>query len=155
MPVRVTMQNQKDLIAWAEPRMGVEAGCAPRETIALGVLDDAGEIHAVIWFNAFYSTYASLHIASNGGKRWATRAVLRTVFAFAFEHLKLTRLNFLVSVNNVAVQVLALKVGLRIEGTTRCGANDGSDGILFGMLAQECRWLPQHVKERINGKVNA
>lgn len=152
--MRVTMKNQKDLIAWAEPRMGVEAGHAPSETIALGVLDDAGEIHAVIWFNAFYATYASLHIASNGGKRWATRAVLRTVFAFAFDHLKLTRLNFVVSVNNVPVQVLALKVGLRIEGVARCGANDGSDAILFGMLAQECRWLPDRVKERINGEIS-
>ena len=153
--MRVTMRNQPELIVWAAPRMGVPEDQVPAETVALGVLDDAGEIHAVIWLNAFYATHASLHIASNGGKRWATRQVLRTVFAFAFGYMRLTRLNFVVSVNNVPVQVLALKVGLRIEGVARCGANDGSDGILFGMLAHECRWLPQHVKERISGKVSA
>ena len=145
------MQNQKDLIAWAEPRMGVEPGRAPSETLALGVLDNTGEIQAVIWFNAFYAQQGCLHIASNGRKRWATRRVLGIVFAFAFHHLGLKRLEFRVSVNNIPVQILALKVGLRIEGVARCGANDGSDAIVLGMLVQDCRWLPSHIREKING----
>lgn len=149
--MRVTMQNQKDLIAWAEPRMGVDAGFAPSETIALGVVDDAGEIQAVIWFNAFYGNQGSLHIASNGRKRWATRSVLGIVFSYAFHHLRLARLEFRVSVNNIQVQILALKTGLRIEGVARCGANDGSDAIVLGMLVQDCRWLPSHIREQING----
>ena len=149
--MRVTMQNQKDLIAWAEPRMGVEAGRAPPETVALGVVDDAGQIHAVIWFNAFYGSQASLHIATNGRKRWATRRVMGIVFSYAFDHLNLKRLEFRVSANNIPVQILAIKTGLRIEGVARCGANDGSDGIVFGMLAQDCRWLPSHIREKING----
>lgn len=153
--MRVTMQNQKVLIRWSEPLMGVAPGFAPPETIALGVLDDDDNIHAVIWFNAFYSSQASLHVASNGKRKWATRRVLRTVFAFAFHHLSLNRLNFVVSARNVPVQVLALKVGLRIEGVARCGANDGTDGILFGMLAHECRWLPEHVKDQNNGEIRA
>lgn len=149
--MRVTMQNQKDLIAWAEPRMGVEAGHAPPETLALGVLDDAGEIQAVIWFNAFYASYASMHIASNNERRWATRKVLGVIFSFAFHHLALKRANAWVSVNNVPVQVMALKLGFRIEGVARCGANDGSDAIMLGMLVQDCRWLPSHIREKING----
>jgi hypothetical protein len=149
--MRVTMQNQKDLIAWAEPRMGVEAGHMPPETRALGVLDDQGRIHAVICFNAFYGNQASLHVASNGRKLWATRKVFQVVFGYAFHHLGLKRLEFRVSCKNVPVQILALKTGLRIEGVARCGANDGEDGIVFGMLAQECHWLPPHIRERING----
>ncbi|SDX74117.1 GNAT family N-acetyltransferase [Roseicitreum antarcticum] len=149
--MRVTMQNQADLIAWAEPRMGVEKDMMPSETVALGVMNDAGGIEAVICFNAFYSTYASLHVASNGGRRWLSRKVLALVFGYAFTHLNLTRLNFLVPHHNIPVQVLALKVGLRIEGVARCGANDGSDGVLFGMLASECPWLPKRVKESKNG----
>ena len=149
--MRVTMQNQKDLIAWAEPRMGVEAGYAPPETLALGVVDDAGEIRAVIWFNAFYSTHASMHIASDGSKLWSTRKVWRIVFGFAFEHLKLTRLMLIIPYWNLPPQILALKVGFRFEGVARCGADDGNDGIIFGMLAQDCRWLPSHIREKING----
>ena len=149
--MRVTMQNQKDLIAWAEPRMGVEVGRAPPETLALGVLDDDGTIQAVVWFNAFYANYASMHIASNNARRWASRKVLGVIFSFAFHHLKLQRVNAWVSVNNVTVQVMALKLGFRIEGVARCGANDGSDAIMLGMLVQDCRWLPSHIREQING----
>ena len=149
--MRVTMQNQKALIAWAEPRMGVGAGHAPSETLALGVVDDAGEIQAVIWLNAFYATYGSMHIASNNGRRWASRKVLGVIFSFAFHHLGLKRVNAWVSVNNIPTQVMALKLGFRIEGVARCGANDGSDAIMLGMLVQDCRWLPSHIREKISG----
>lgn len=149
--MRVTLKNQPELIAWAAPRMGVEQGRMPSETIALGVLDEQGIIHAVICLNAFYGDQASLHIATNGRKRWATRAVFAVVFSYAFHYRKLKRLEFRVSCKNIPVQILALKTGLRIEGVARCGANDGEDGIVFGMLAQECRWLPPHIREQING----
>ena len=149
--MRVTMQNQKDLIAWAEPRMGVEAGRAPPETLALGVVDDAGDIRAVIWFNAFYSTHASAHIASDGTGSWSTRKVWKIIFAFAFDHLQKTRLMLVIPDWNIKAITFALKLGFKIEGVARCGANDGSDGIVFGMLAQDCRWLPSHIREKING----
>lgn len=152
--VSVTMRDQERLIRWAEPIIGVEPGRMPSETVALGVIDEADDLQAVICFNAFYSDYASLHLASNGRRRWLSRKVLRVVFGYAFEFRKLRRLNFVVSVNNIPVQVLALKLGLRIEGCTRCGANDGSDGILFGMLAEECPWVKQG-EVKGNGKVSA
>ncbi len=134
--------------------MGVEPGHMPSETVAMGVLDEAGEIQAVICLNAFYGNCASLHLASNGNKRWLSRKVLRVVFGYAFHFRKLRRLNFVVSVWNVPVQVLALKVGLRVEGYTRCGANDGSDGILFGMLAEECPWLSATREVMQDGQVS-
>lgn len=151
MKLRVTMQDQDGLIAWAEPRMGVEAGRAPPETIALGVLDEAGNIRAVIWFNAFYSTHASAHIASDGSREWSTRQVWRTIFGFAFDHLRKTRLMLIIPDWNIKAITFALKLGFKIEGVARCGADDGNDGIVFGMLAQECRWLSRSARDRING----
>lgn len=153
--MRVTMHDQKAMIAWAEPRMGLIHGSAPSETRALGVYDDKPELQAVIWFNAFYGRQGSLHIASNGGKRWATRRVFQMVFCYAFDRLpgalSLDRLEFRTSTNNVPAQILAIKTGLKIEGVAKCGAEDGSDAIIFGMLAKDCQWLPSTVKERING----
>lgn len=155
MTMRVTMHDQKALIAWAEPIMGVAPGHAPAESRALGVYDERGDLQAVILFNAFYGRQASLHVASNGQKRWATKRVFKMVFSYAFDTipgaLGLQRLEFRVSVANVPVQVLALKTGLRIEGVARCGAEDGNDAIVLGMLAKDCQWLPSQVKERING----
>lgn len=141
--LRVTMNDQPRLLMWAAPRMGVgPEKRLPADSVAIGVLESAtDEIEAVIVFNAFYGDYASLHLASNGRKRWLSRKVLACVFGFAFDHLRLKRLNFLVSVRNIPVQVLALKVGLRIEGVARCAAQDGADGVFFGMLADDCKWL--------------
>jgi RimJ/RimL family protein N-acetyltransferase len=140
--LKVTMKDQERLIRWAEPRIGIPEGYAPQETICMSVIDTATEeIVAVIAFNAFYSNQASLHLASNGRKSWLSRGVLRAVFGYAFAFRGWHRLNFLVSHKNIPVQVLALKMGLRVEGVARCGAEDGTDAILFGMLARECRWI--------------
>lgn len=153
--MRVSMHDQRSLIEWAEPRMGLIHGGAPSETRALGVYDQNAELQAVIWFNAFYGRQASFHIASDGGKRWATRRVFQMVFSYAFDRspgaLALDRLEFRVSVKNIPVQVLALKTGLKIEGVAKCGAEDGNDAIIMGMLAKDCHWLPSSVKERVDG----
>ncbi|WYK05490.1 GNAT family protein [Cereibacter sphaeroides f. sp. denitrificans] len=120
--------------------MGIRPGAMPPETIALGVIDEWGELHAVICLNAFYSHYCSMHIASNGRRAWATRPVLRAIFGYAFEFLGLGRVNALVSARNIAVQVMALKLGFRFCGFLPDGADDGGDGILFGMLREQCPW---------------
>lgn len=137
----VTMEHQGELIAWAEDHFGIPRGSMPPETVALGVIDASGSPLAVICVNAFYSHYCTMHVASNGSKRWLTRTVLRCIFGYVFELLGLQRVNIIVSVNNVPVQILALKLGFRMEGYARCGADDGSDGIVLGMLASECPWL--------------
>lgn len=139
--MRVTLDPQDALRAWAEPRFGLADCRLPDETICLGVVDQRGEIHAVVCLNAFYSHYASIHIASNGRRAWASPQVLRCIFGYAFDHLGLRRLNCIPSVNNLAAQILALRLGFEFEGRTRCGADDGSDGIVLGMLAENCRWI--------------
>lgn len=146
--MRVTMEDQPQLLGWAEAVFGQEQGSMPPETLAMGVRDDTGKILAVICFNAFYSHYCTMHVASNGSRRWLDRTVLRLIFGYVFELLRLKRVNIIVSVNNVAVQILALKLGFRMEGYARCGADDGSDGIVLGMLAGECPWI----KEREDGE---
>ncbi len=123
------------------PKIGISADDVPDETLALGIRDDQGEVHACVYFNGFYDDHAALHLASNGRKRWLTRRVIRTVFAYAFHHLGLKRLEMRVAADNIPVQVLALKLGLRIEGVARCGAVGGKDGIMFAMLAHECPWV--------------
>lgn len=152
--MRVTLDPQEELKAWAEPRFGIEDCRLPAETVALGVMDAQGGIHAVVCLNAFYGHYASIHIASDGRKSWASPQVLRCIFGYAFNFLGLRRLNCITSVNNLPAQILALRLGFEFEGRTRCGADDGSDGIVLGMLAENCRWIDggfSHGKECAEG----
>lgn len=147
MAMIVKQEDDSRLIRWAEPRIGVAPGKMAKDALALGVFDaDTGEIAAVILINARYGHFCSMHIASDGGRRWATRRVLRAIFGYAFEFLGHTRINAVVSVNNLAAQIMAMKLGFRPEATIACGADDGGDGILFRMLIGECDWLKDEEK---------
>lgn len=137
----VTLDPQDVLKDWAEHHFDKAYGSLPPETIALGVIDEHGEIHAVACLNAFYSGAAAIHIASDRKATWATRTVGRAIFGYAFNFLGLRRISATTSVNNIDAQVLALRLGFQFDGRTRCGADDGSDGIILGMLASECRWI--------------
>lgn len=152
--MRVTMSEQKRLLSWAAPRMlgpGAQAESLPPETIAIGVLDPHGEIRAVIALNAFYDHFASIHIASDRAKTWATRKVLNLIFSYAFRYRGLLRLEARTSVNNLPATILMLKAGFRIEGVAKCGAHDGSDAIVGAMLAKDCPWLRDTAREQSNG----
>ncbi|MBN8294543.1 GNAT family N-acetyltransferase [Rhodobacter sp. NTK016B] len=151
MTLRVTMTDPEKLAAWAEARMGVDKGCLPPETICLGILD-GNEIKAVVSFNAFYSRYAAMHIASDSSRSWLTPKILRTVSRFAFDHLGLTRLNCTVPLHNKRAMVLAIKIGAVPTGLLENGADDGSDAALFSVTPNRCPWLPTK-KEPDDGQV--
>lgn len=140
--MRVTMNDQERLLRWAEPRMGVPAGMLPPESLALGVLRESdGSIEAVIVLNAFYSRQCAMHIASDGRRRWLTRGVLRAVFGYVFEFRDMIRAHAIIPTWNRRALAFVLHLGFLPEGTAKCGADDGSDGVLFGMTRDTCPWL--------------
>lgn len=141
MTLIVTLDPQDSLKAWAADHFDQSYGDLPPETVALGVVDETGKVSAVACLNAFYGGSAAIHIASDRAARWATEPVLRAIFGYAFEFIGLDRLNAITSVNNVRAQILALKLGFQFDGRTRCGADDGSDGIILGMLKGDCPWI--------------
>jgi len=98
-------------------------------------------IRAVIGVNAVYDRQCRLHIATDGSKRWFRRDGCRSLFNFLFDALDLRRVNCFVSVDSPHLQILCIKLGFRPEATIACGMHDGSDAILFRMLAKECPWI--------------
>lgn len=142
--MNLTFEDQDRLADFAAPLMGVQADELPDDMLFMGAVDDAGKIRAAFGYNAHYGHYLTMHIATDGSKAWATRHVLDCMFGYPFHVRGARRINALVPAHNVPVQILCLKLGFRIEATIRCGADDGSDGILFGMLAEDCRWLKEN-----------
>lgn len=137
--MRVTMDNQPALLRQAAIWHGQEA--MRDDSIALGVVDDAGALHAVVTIDNRSENSCDYHIASNGGRRWATRGVLRTLAAYGFDYLRVKKLKTTVPHWNIRALTMCLHIGWRIEGTTKCGAHDGTDGVYFGMTRDECPWL--------------
>ena len=152
MALRVTALFQDRLREWIAPKIGTDLGHLAGDMEVLAVVDEAEPDSplACIGYNAHFGHYLSMHVASDGNRRWLTRDVLRLIFGYAFDYKGVNRINAVVAQSNIPAQVMCLKLGFRIEATLRCGADDGTDGILFGMLMTECPWW-HPAGERSNG----
>lgn len=139
MSIFTTRDNPYLLLGWAAAHLGLKT-IWPSESIPMGIVSDKGVISAVVVYNAFYDDACHMHIATAHTKRWATRSTLSDVFALPFVKLGLSRVQTYTPVSNVKAQVLALKLGFRIEGVRR-GADGKDDEVMFGMLRDECSLL--------------
>lgn len=127
-------------LPWAWQRVGCEI--PPKEAKAIMLFDD-NHLCAVTMYTDYTGGNVSMHIASDGSKRWMTRAFLRASFAYPFEQLGVRRVTGLVAVSNPTALRFDLHLGFKHEGRMRAAAQDGSDLLVLGMLRHECRHLRQ------------
>ena len=141
--MRLTDKHADQLLAWAAKRLGTD-GWSP-DSMAFGVVEDRDGlrplVRAVIVINCRFNDACRMHIATDGSRRWATRDILIRLSAFIHYALKVNRVETIIAASNLPAQIAALKVGFQIEGRNRCGADDGTDGIVLSMLRDENPWL--------------
>lgn len=142
MTHRLTTDRQEVLLRWAAERTGIDSWSADSE--AMGVLDAEGRIRAAGVINHVADRQCWIHIASDGRRDWATPTVLGVMFSYPFYMLDLLRVTARVDIDNIAAQVLCLKLGFRVDGRER-GGFFGRDVAVFGMMRHECQWIvPDH-----------
>lgn len=107
---------------------------------ALAKLNEDGSIAAVAIFNNFHEHDLEISIASDGERKWLDRRFLRAVFGYPFKMLQLKRVTGIVEEDNTAALDMDQRLGFVQEGRLRKWFGD-KDGIVFGMLAEECKWL--------------
>lgn len=80
--------------------------------------------------------------------RWCSRGNLQAIFGYPFLIAGAKRVSAFVSRDNerslklcAGFQTLRNGLGFTIEGVMRKGYPDGSDGIVLGMLREECKWI--------------
>jgi hypothetical protein len=125
------------------PWMRDRIGCPPfmQPFSGFGLFDDLLLRAGVLFTDYNGSTNVSMHVASDGSRRWMTRNFLSAVFLYPFEQLKVLRITGIVQAANTRALRFDRKLGFKIEGRLRRGAPDGSDVIVLGMLRSECRFL--------------
>lgn len=96
-------------------------------------------IAGVVW-NMYYGHMISTTFAADS-PRWASRRVLADLFAYPFCQLNVERITALTGRKNRKARELLVKLGFHLEGTMRKGFSRSEDGMLYGMLRSECRWL--------------
>ena len=78
-------------------------------------------------------------VASEPGKRWATRKLVSEVIAYPFS-IGCNRITAYVKKGNKLSQKAVKQLGFKQEGKIRRAYKDGTDAIIYGMLPAEFRF---------------
>ena len=132
----ITSQNPH-LLAWASARLGVSW---PADQVRWICGFGADSPVFVVVYSRFSHRNCELTIATDGTRRWATRRALRAIFRVPFEQWGLRRVTFVVRSDNAASIDLCERLGAVHEGRVRRAFADDVDGVVMGMLAEECTW---------------
>lgn len=139
---RLIYDRTDELLRWAAERIGVE--CFKPDAKTIGQERD-GEIAAVVVFDGFSDVDCNMHIASDGSRRWLTRALLVAAFTYPFIQCGLRRVTGLVPADNKDALRFDEHLGFRREGFHPHATKTG-DLISLGMLREHCRYIPSRFR---------
>lgn len=148
MSTFLLLNDPERLIAWAQDQLGVIFFDDAR---AIG-WGNGETIRAVAVYERWSGNDCCVHLVSDRRPGWMSRHFLAAGFKFPFVQGRVRRITGLVPASNVDALRLNTHMGYRVEGRLRCGADDGGDLIVMGMLREECRFLPREFRmEEIHG----
>ena len=137
MMVLTTAQYRRYL-AWACMKLEIEHPPHDARWIA-------GEINGSIVFVLVYTHFTErdcmMTIATDRSKRWATRRALQLIFGTPFNFWKLRRLTCLVNERNAESIEVVTRLNFCPEGRLSKFFDEKSDGLLFGLLREDCPWI--------------
>lgn len=100
-------------------------------------------LRAGVVFNDFHRRDGniSMHVASDGSRRWLAREFLHCVFRYPFNQLRVKRITLFIDEANLDSLRFAHHLGFQIEGVLRRALPNNHNLVVAGMLREECRWL--------------
>ena len=137
----VDYDTPDQLIAWAEGRLG----CTFRDDARPIGLRHGADIWAVTVFDTFTDRDVHMTVAALHDRPWLTRAYLRHVVAYPFITCGLPRLTCMIDEANARSIRFTEHCGAVLEGRKRRQSPGGRDCLVYGLLAEECRWLPKTI----------
>lgn len=129
---------------WTAKQIGID-GFGP--SVAIGVQRD-GEIIAAAVYHDYRDGQIEASIAASS-RRWASRSVLHTLFAYPFLQVGAHRLLVTCNEANKKAMKMNRQLGFTQEGRLR-QMYAPHDAIIWGMLKDECKWI----KGQFNGQVS-
>lgn len=140
MTKRIVFNEDKRVCEWVAARVDEE----DFGEYARGIgLEKDGELVAGVVYNNYNKTNVYMHVAVEYGGKYLTRSFVTCCFAYPFVQLGVNRVTGLVRVDNLPAQKFDEHLGFKREGLVRRACEDGTDMILYGMLREECKWLPK------------
>lgn len=111
-----------------------------RPFVAIGVVKN-NKLQMGVIYNNYTQDDIMLSIASDDPSWARNRDVIRAIFAYPFNDIKVNRVSLICAKPNKRARKLAKGLGFKEEGCVRKMMNRETDGVIYGMLAEECRWL--------------
>ncbi len=110
---------------------------------AIGVLKNGNLIGGVIYSHYFELAPGEhdIRLTASGEPGWLTKASLRAIFDYPFNQIHCIRVSALCAKANTTSRDLVERLGFVAEGKIRASFGSGRDGILYGILRHECRWI--------------
>ena len=142
------LAGQRELVAaWLVSRIRDMPTFNSKEFEALGVVRDDRLIGGVLY--AHYSGLPDgtfdIHMSCAGEGSWLTKSTLRAFFEYPFGQLNCSRVTALAAKANCKARDLNERLGFCQEGMIRgaFGTFSGKrrDGVIFGLLRDDCRWI--------------
>lgn len=101
----------------------------------------SGEVcKAVVLYGDYDPANVQMHVASNDPK-WCSRSVLRGLFGYPFNQLRVRRVTALVKKSNRHTRQFLERVGFTHEGTHPQALPDGGTMLSYGMTRNACKWI--------------
>ena len=130
------------VVEWIAERIGDHGNFGPA-TRGIGWLN-AGAIVAGVAYAEWNGRNVVCHIASDGSRRWATRAYLRTIFDYPFNQLAVERITCPVGEGNRESRRFVQHLGFTLE-TTLEQAHPTGDLLVYRMWKGDCKWISQDI----------
>jgi len=96
---------------------------------------------AVLVYNALDEGNCGISIATSSPK-WCTKSALKVIFGFPFIQLGLNRVTATIRESNEKSLSLVQRLGFIPEGEMKQYYENGESAMIYGMLKDDCRWLP-------------
>lgn len=126
------------LLQFANEVLGVNF--IPEECRWIGSVTDDMQIMGVVVYSRWTKHNCEMSVASVT-PRFMTRAFLRAVFGYPFNELGFARVTAVVEEENVKALNMNHGLGFKDEGILRNWYGEGRNGVVMGMLKDECKWL--------------
>lgn len=133
----ISCEQNASWLAFANEILGVDF--TAEQCVWISHIADGKPI-AVAVYNRFSKHNCEMSIATDGGRRWATRAFLRTCYLYPFKQMNLRRVSAVVEEKNVRSLNLCRKLGHTEEARLKSWFGE-QDGVLFRMMKENCKWL--------------
>ena len=141
MALRLFFDNQPAVANWVAQRIpNIRSRIGFDQCTAIGVVKDGVAAAGVVYYQFDPGVNCCVAIAVDD-KAWATRGILRGIFHYPFEQMKVRRLTAMIGKKNTASRSLCQRLGFTEEGNVRCGWDGHEHMMIYGMLREECFWL--------------